>query len=362
MGGTELKHAKRLLKRKKYSEIIRMLEPQVFRFRQNPDFYYLLGTAYFNTGDIAGATTYLRRVIDLQNENVQAMLRLAAIELQKGENAEAIEWWLKVLETDGGNKYAKRGLELLKKGSHNQKIIDNFIESNKLHTLVPAKRNFFPLITAAVVLVILIVPITLNFLTEITILPDTLKMRNAEVSEITLQEEEELVSLEGEFTYILNEKEIVKLMDEAKDQFNRFNDNRVQQIVNKLKYSNASDSVKQKAELLENYLRRPDFTNFEGNISYAELRNEPLLYENCYIRWSGKISNLEISDTEISFDFLVGYHDNKVLEGIVPVYLDFAVSLEQGSPVEIIGKIEDPRGRIRIQGTSIRPIAPGGRG
>ena len=359
MGGTELKNAKRLLKRKKYTEIIRLLEPQVFRFRQNPDFYYLLGTAYFHTGDIAGATTYLRRVIDLQNENIPTMLQLAAIELQKGNNADAIDMWLRVLEVDSGNKYAQRGLELLKKGSHNQRIIDQFIESNKIQTLVPRQKTFLPAIIVIAVLTIIIAPLILNFLTEITILPDTVEVRNREVSEMQFENDEKLINLEGKFNYILSEKEIVRLLDDAKKEFNKFNDNKVQQIVNKLKYSNASAEVKQKAELLENYLRRPDFTNFTGNITFTDIQEEPLLYENCYIRWKGKISNLEITSSTISFDFLVGYHDNKVLEGIVQVFFNFAVSLEQGNPVEIIGKVIDPDGDIRIEGTSIRPIAPG---
>jgi tetratricopeptide (TPR) repeat protein len=358
MGGTELKHAKRLLQRKKYSEIIRMLEPQVFRFRQDPDFYYLLGTAYFHTGDIAGATTYLRRVIDLQKEHVPSMLQLAAIELQKRNNASAIEWWLQVLESDAGNTYAKRGLELLKKGSHNRKIIDNFISADKIGTLVPKRKNYRPFITAAVVIVVLVVPVILNFLTEITLLPDAVETRNVEVSQISIEKDDEIVSLEGEYVYVLTEKEIMKLMDEAKEQFNRFNDNTVQQIVNKLKYSNASETVRQKAAMLEKYLRRPDFTNFTGDIPYEEVMKEPLLYENCYVRWKGKVSNLEITPSEIHFDFLVGYHDNKILKGIIPVHFNFAVSLDQGSPVEIIGKIEDPAGRPRILGSSIRPIAP----
>ncbi len=358
MGGTELKHAKRLLQRKKYSDIIRLLEPQVFRFRQNAEFYYLLGTAYFHTGDIAGATTYLRRVIDLQNEHVHSMLQLAAIELQKGNNASAIEWWLQVLESDGRNPYAKRGLELLKKGSHNQKIIDNFINADKIGTLVPKRKNYRPVITAAIVIIVLVVPVILNFLTEITILPDTVETRNVEVSQISIDRNDDIVSLEGEFVYVLTEKEIIQLMDEAKVQFNRFNDNTVQQIVNKLKNSNASETVRQKALMLEKYLRRPDFTNFQEHISYEEVMKDPLLYENCYVRWKGKVSNLEITASEIQFDFLVGYQDNKILKGIVPVHFDFAVSLEQGSPVEIIGKIVDPDGRLRILGSSIRPIAP----
>lgn len=359
MGGNELHRAKRLLRRKKYTEIIRILEPQVFRFRQSPDFYYLLGTAYFYTGDKAGAATYLRRVLDLRKEHIATMLQLAAIELQRGDNPKAIELWLQVLEIDPKNKYAKKGLELLRKGSNNPQIVANFIENNRFTTLVAKKKNFFPVFLAGIIVLFFLIPLVFFLLNNKDISVFEREIRNEDIQSLEIEQNGDIVDLHGEYRYILTEKEIPKLLDEAKEQFNKYRDNDVQIIVNRLKYSNAAQSIKDKAILLESYLKAPDFTNFEGEISFEDIRNDPMLYENCYVRWKGKISNLQIHSKEIRFDFLVGYHDNKVLEGIIPVVFDFAVSLEQGDPVEIIGKIVKPLTNLHLQGTSIRPIAPG---
>ena len=54
-----------------------------------------------------------------------------------------------------------------------------------------------------------------------------------------------------------------------------------------------------------------------------------------------------MGDDYIRFDFLVGYHDNKVLEGIIPVRFGFAVSIDNGEAVELIGQIQEPRNDLR---------------
>lgn len=360
MGGSDLQRAKRLHSRKKYTEVIRILEPKVFQYRQNNDFYYLLGSSYLHTGDIAGAYTYIKRVLDIEKEHIPAMLQLALIELLKGKNAEAIEIWLRILEIDPGNRFAKRGLNLLKQGSLNQDVVDRFLATKKRFSLISEKMSVWPIVLPLIIIVFIALPVVLTLFTEVDIIPDNLNIRNEEVAGISVEPIETLVSTEGKFTYILTEDEIVEMLEEAKEKFNTFEDNAVQQIVNIIKYSNASEEVKQKALLIENYLTTPDFIDFHGNITYREVREEPLRYENCYIRWKGKISNLDINPDRIRFDFLVGYHDNKVLEGIIPVIFDFAVSLEEENPIEIIGQIRDPLTELKIRGTSVRPIAPGG--
>ena len=75
------------------------------------------------------------------------------------------------------------------------------------------------------------------------------------------------------------------------------------------------------------------------------------------------VSNLEFGEERITFDFLVGYQDRRVLEGVVPAYLEFAALLEGGMPVELIGEVltaENEAG-FRLRVTSLRMLEPGSR-
>ena len=357
MGGKEFVRAKRLFQRKKYSDVIRILEPQVFRFRENTDFYFLLGASCFYSGDIAGAGTYLKRVLDLKKEDITAMLYMAVIYIRQHKNQDAIETWLLVLDSDPKNRYALRGLELLKKGSNDQQIITDSIGTNKVSNYLPKHISYVPVITLGIVVLFLIVPVVLILTENLSFFAKT--PRNERIQDVFTENTEIGIETEGNFTYILTEKEIERLLDEANDGFNSYDDNAVQVIINRIKNSNASQSIKDKAYLLEKYLSKPDFTNFKGDFSYKDIVSEPLLYDRCYIRWKGRISNLDIQADMIYFDFLLGYQDNKVLEGIIPVRFDFAADLRNGDAVEIIARIETADNGLSVQGTSVRPISSG---
>ena len=358
MAGKDLKRAKKLLKRKRFTDVIRMLEPQVFRFRQNSEYYYILGTAYLYTGDISGASTYLKRVVQLKPGHTDALLEIAAIDLKQGQNQKAIETWLDILQLDNSNKIARRSLNMLKESANSPEILESYLSTNKFYQLLPSVGSPFRIIIPILVIIVFLIPLSLYLHSNFGDFFDRTQPRNRDVAEISIDKNEGIVSVSGEFRYVLTEEEITKTLQEAKKAFDNFEDNRAQKLINKIKYSNAAGQIKDKASIIEAYLSTPDFTNFSVGYSYREIMEDPLLHENCYVRWKGKVSNLEIGETYIRFDFLVGYHDNKVLEGIIPVRFDFAVSIEQGASVELIGRIKQPRENLRLEGISIRPLGP----
>jgi hypothetical protein len=53
-----LTRARQLFRRRRFSQVIRLLESQVSRYRNNSQFYALLGTACLHTGDFGGAESY----------------------------------------------------------------------------------------------------------------------------------------------------------------------------------------------------------------------------------------------------------------------------------------------------------------
>ena len=142
------------------------------------------------------------------------------------------------------------------------------------------------------------------------------------------------------FIFNMSEDQILSALKTAQSFFDDYQDDRARVEINRILYSNASEGIKQRARILASYLKEPDFTAFTNLFEYTEVRENPYLYDGCYIRWKGRMSNLEMKDPGMKFDFLVGYETAQLLEGIVPVYTDFQVRLDSALPMEILGRIE----------------------
>ena len=111
----DLKKAFAMVKVKKYPQAIRFLEPKVPLFLEDELFYYFLGVSCFHTGDIGGSEFYLKRSLQVNHDNVDSRLYLAAIQLKKKDQANAARLWLNILDIEPDNKIAQRGLNKLKK-------------------------------------------------------------------------------------------------------------------------------------------------------------------------------------------------------------------------------------------------------
>jgi hypothetical protein len=140
--------------------------------------------------------------------------------------------------------------------------------------------------------------------------------------------------------------------------FNEFRDNLARREVNRLFNSNASELVKERARLLSSYFTTPTFVDFGDNFTYAEVALEPWLYDGCYVRWSGQVSNIAVVEEATQFTLLVGYEDERILEGTIAVRVPFAADIQLGS-IELIGRVSDAGGLLSLSATSIRRLAPG---
>ena len=109
-----LKKADRLFASGRYSDVIHLLEPQVYMYREHPRFYYLLGMSCLQVGDFGGAYSYLSRSGQLAPDDVDSLLGLAAVHLRRNETQDALRLWLDVLDVDPRNPQARRGLAALR--------------------------------------------------------------------------------------------------------------------------------------------------------------------------------------------------------------------------------------------------------
>ena len=175
-----------------------------------------------------------------------------------------------------------------------------------------------------------------------------------------LQSSIQLVQAGGQFRYVLTEQQIRNTFNRMRTDFAAYRDNLAQREINRLLGSNASEAVKEKAHTLESYLAQPNFATFRDPFSYQEVAKDPYLYGNCYVDWKGMVSNLRITTKEITFDFLVGYNEQKVLEGIVPVTLDFAADIRTAMSLELLAQVKTSGDHIVLRGISVHQLMPTG--
>jgi hypothetical protein len=359
-GQRSLSKSTRLLRARRFSEVISLLEPQVFLFRDNFTFYYNLGTACLYVGDFGGAFSYLQRAQQLNNQNLSVLIGLAAIHLRRRQATQALQYWLEVLDRDPGNGIAKRGLALVRTNT-DPSVYVTMAESGKLRRFYPALGFSLPRWVAPAGAVAAITVAAVIFWPALRGAFDSPALPTREGAELMLLNQgiTELTDFSGEFRYVLTDDEIERSFARVGVLFNEFHDNLAQREVNLLFNSNASNLVKERARLLSSYFGEPTFVDFEDNFAYSEVAAEPWLYDSCYVRWSGQVSNLVTSDETISFTLLVGYEDRRVLEGTVPVSVPFAADVQPG-PVELIGRLRLADGHLSLTATSIRRLAPSG--
>lgn len=355
----DLGKAARLTRRERYSEVIRLLEPQIFRYRDSFDFYSMLGTACLHTGDLSGAYSYLKRASQLRPEEINPSLALALIHLKRGELSEAIEQWLAVQDTDPGNRYAKRGLDFLKNSRDPAKLAD-VIETAKIGRFLPTRSRLgrvLPYLAGGIVGAAILVFVIGFVVTRLTTPSGPAREG---LNQATLPSSATLTKTTGQYRYVLTKNEIRTVFNRLREEFSHYKDNLAQRDINRLLGSNASEVVKEKARILQSYLRTPNFATIQNSFGYQAVAKDPYLYQNCFVDWKGMVSNLKITSKRITFDFLVGYHNGQVLEGIVPVYLDFAADIRAATSFEVLGQVKLVGNHIELKGISIHQLMPRG--
>jgi hypothetical protein len=159
-----------------------------------------------------------------------------------------------------------------------------------------------------------------------------------------------------EARYVLSEQEIEALFARAKEYLLAYRDNLAIREINRILLSNASAYVKEKARLLKTFVVMPDFSTVRDPFAFREVAEEPRLYQDAFVLWRGKIANLRIGEQAIRFDLLVGYEDEQELDGIVPVFLEFAANLEDGYAVEVLAQVVITDAQVALKGISLHRL------
>lgn len=351
----DLKKAYQLILSGKYPQAIRFLEPKVPLFLEDEFFYFLLGISCLHTGDLGGSEFYFKRSLQVNNENITSRLFLAAVNLKKKDQANAARLWLNVLDLQPENKLARKGLNTLKKIKSPSEL-EQFINSRKFYSLTPSMKGLHPFIRSIFLAALFLILLSSGIF---FLQPYFRPLKNDREQAVNLSLENyigPLIDLNGNYKYSMTGDELKDFFESAVKDFHNYDDNSLQMRINKIQMSNASDELKSKIAILENLIVQPNFMTLKTNFSYREVAGDPLLYKNCYVLWTGRVTNLRYDEDKIRFDFLVGYEEEKILEGIVSVEIPFETAVNDSVPMEILGQIRYLNGRIILTAVSVRSL------
>lgn len=348
-----LRNAERLFRAKRYSHVVRLLEPQIFRYRESFDFYYMLGISCLHTGDVSGAMSYLHRAEQLRESSVDVLVGMAAAHLKRGDTEDALNLWLRILDLEPKNRKAKLGLNLMRQGVQSEAYRD-VVVSGGMKRLLPDHPFRVPLVLP--ILAVAGVLLVGSYLLISQVLPAVRETRPGLVDIHLPESKPILVDVAVDSDRSLTEREVVDAFTKAKRYLEKYRDNLAVVEINRILLSNAASRVKEEAKLLRMIVDEPDFTSVRDPFAYQQVRDDPLLYNGCFVVWNGKIANVEISAERITFELLVGYQEEEQLLGVVPVYLTFGMVLESGMSVRVLGMVETETSEVALRGISVQRL------
>jgi tetratricopeptide (TPR) repeat protein len=350
-----------LLRRRKYGDVIRILESEIFRFRDSFKYYYILGLACLKVNDFGGALDFFKRARDIKKMDIHVLLGLAVLFMRRGDTDRAVDLYLEVQEIDPKNGIVKKALKMIRKYGDTENS-DTWVETGKLSILYPpipklpfSKKAIF------VPLVFILIAGSVFLLYRLNIFnPFGSSSADRQGLFLTMLDKEERdapVQVDGSYRYVLTRNDVLKTYEDAQKLFSQFRDEEAKVKLNKIIESNASEAVKNKARLLFSYTGEPGFDTLKDSFKYADVSADPSLYRDCYIIWGGMAANLELGENSTTFNLLVGYDTRKTLEGIVAVTLNFAALINTEQPLEVLGKVipaATPGGMgLKLQGIAV---------
>jgi hypothetical protein len=354
MAQTVLERAKKAFYRKRYNDVITLLEPNVIQYRDNFQFYLFLGLACLHTGDVGGASSYFQRARQIKLRDPDLLAAQAALFLRRGDTHQAVEYYLEALEYAPEHRLSKRSLDFIRKKGDDE-TISALAETGEISRFYPRiPRPVSPVRIIAMLFLCAFLAagafVGLNWFEG----KQKTGMR-ADLSSLMLNSEERSIAVEmgGSYRYILTEKQVLESYSLARSYFQSYRDNAAQVEINRILSSNASAGIRQKSRLLMEYLSEPGFNTISDKYTYAEVTSDPPLYLDCWIVWKGMATNIRTTSDTLDFDFLVGYDTRNTLEGIVPVHFDTVLAVDPDKPLELLARIASEGGNLVLKGSSI---------
>lgn len=351
-----LAKAKRLLNARKFSEVIRLLQGYDTEFTYSIDYYYYFGVAYMYLGDIGSAKTKFDDARKISVIDTRVLLAQAAIFLRRGDTSRAINYYLDILDIDPLNKIAIEAMEFIKNHA-TPDVISQWVSSGKIKKFYPP-LGINPIIPQTIFGISVFLAIIVTGLCFVMQYQKNKPLPRGDLSPYVLTVDERDNASQQDmsnslYRYILTPRQITDSYDYLLKCVTEYRDNAARVEINRLNNSNASNLIKQNAMMLEDKLSEPTFDTIKDNYSYEKVAEDPYLYINCWVSWTGRIANVLETDTSYSCDLLVGYENQKRVEGIVPLHFEGAMDIDPAFPIRVLGKLGVLDGKLCMYGKSV---------
>lgn len=348
--------AYKLMSARRFDKAIVLLESNQEIYQKNFEYYIHLATAYLYVGDFGAALRYFQEARKISLTDTRLLLGQAVLFLRRGETDRAIQYYIDILEYDPNNKIALNALDFIKtKGDFD--TICRWIDTKKIEQFYPPLGiNFskiysilFPVIAGLLGIFLVIAFIPKKFVPKGT-------RQDLSALVLTVEDKRQLKETDlasGSYKYILTSEEIEKSYLNALMYFESSRDNACQIEINRILNSNASLKVKQKARLLMEYLEEPFFDNIKDVPTYKQVADDPSLYLDCWVNWSGRVSGVEVTDLYYKCEMLVGYDTLEKVEGIIPLSFSVIPTIQTDKAVKVLAKISIDNGKLCLEGRAV---------
>lgn len=347
--------AQKAFRAKKFSKVISLLEPKSIEYRDSYEFYYILGVSCMYLKDFGGAEAYFKGARRIKLNSPDLTTAQGTLYLQRGYTSRAVEYYLEALDYDNNNKTAKKALKFIQKHIKDDNI-SGLVRKGKINKFFP-KTGIHPFIVPACIICLILAfcgtYFALNY-SKILGLNGT----RADLTELFLSSDEKISPLETNLSncrYILNSSDVPKIYAEAQSLFQQSKDNEALVKINTLLNSNASISIKHKSNQLKEYISgsEPDFANFKNDFSVNEIQEDIYLYKDCWVLWSGRVANEEITPTFYFAELLVGYEDMKKLDAKVPIQILQPITINSSLPIQVLARVIIKDGNLALDVKSV---------
>ncbi len=344
MRRSTINYAQKLLRRRKFSQAIQILESRREIYRGNFQFYLTCGIAYLYVEDFGTARAYFQEASRINETDVNLLLGLAAIFLRQGDTDKAMGYYLDILEFDPTNEITKKAMEFVRKSGDYDTIckwcddgrIQQFYPPLGINPDVICAGSLLGVLFAAIVLSIIIVPRVLKNSAEKDFhkLYTTIGYESFELS-TSEREDAKTAAESGDKPEDYYNKLYNNITKNLLDSYRKgISDNNAQIEYNRLMLDpDAPETLKTKASMLIGvHIKEPSFNEFfktyksytsfadkmkdaenaEGNFTIEQVMEGGELYKNCWVVWGGRLSGINTGDDGlVRFILHVGEYGNE---------------------------------------------------
>lgn len=356
MAKDALQIARALMSRRKFGQAINVLEYKKDIYQGNFDYNLLYGICCLYVNDTGAASTYFQRARNINLTDTTLLLGQAALFLRRGQVERALPYYMDILESEPSNKIAQDAMEFLRT-SADQSVICRMVDTGEIERFYPP-LGLNPIVVAGVVFPVLACVLGILLVIRFVPFEKPENGKRADLSSLALSVTERKNLQEGDlssgsFAYLLSSGQINSTYEKALSYFQQYRDNLSQVEINRLLNSNASVAVKQKANVLMGYLETPSFDTVKDVPDYMTVEKDPPLYLDCWVSWSGRISNVVQAEGLYVCDLLVGYEKMEKVDGIVSLKFSVPPVIETDKPVTVLARISSEDGKMILLGKAV---------